>query len=161
MLMTRPFLLALTIAAPGWLAVAANAVAQPAGTAAAPRIRACAILPKDEVRKHVPWNDIVNDMAPEEEAVGASGSSCNYPSVFIQILPRGKATGQPIQGATLEPISGVGDEAYFRSNRNRYAELYVRAGSHTVTLQASADGNIDMAKTRVIGLARALIAKLP
>jgi hypothetical protein len=159
--MSRPFVRALIVSAAGWLAVAAPAAAQPPGTAAAPRIRACAILTKDDVRKHVPWNDVVNGMAPEEEAVGASGSSCNYPSVFIQVLPRGKATGQPIQGATLEPISGVGDEAYFRSNLNRYAELYVRAGRHTVTLQANADGDIDTAKTRVISLARALIAKLP
>jgi hypothetical protein len=160
MLINRPFVLALTIVAAGWLAMAAKAAAQPAATAAAPRIRACAILTRDEVRKHVPWNAVADTIPPDETPVGATGTSCQYPSVLIRLLPRGKETGQPIQGATMEPISGVGDEAFFRSNRNRYAELYVRAGRHTLMLQASANGNIDLAKTQVISLARALIAKL-
>ena len=28
------------------------------GKPAAPSIKACSLLPKDEVRKHVPWNDL-------------------------------------------------------------------------------------------------------
>ena len=68
--------------------------------------------------------------------------------------------GPPSQNAGYEPISGIGEEAYFRNNRNRYAELYVRVGNHTLTLQASADGNIEAVKPRVVNLAQTLIAKL-
>ena len=120
----------------------------------------CSLLTKEEVKKHLPWHAVVDRMEPEEEAIGASGSSCNYPSVLIQVLSRGKASGPPSQKAVYEPISGLGDEAYFHNNRNRYAELYVRVGNYTLTLQANADGNIEAIKPRVVSLARALIAKL-
>ena len=139
---------------------AAQAESRQPSAAAAPRIKACSLLPKEEVKKHLPWNAVVDRMEPEEEAIGTSGSSCNYPSVFIQVLPRGKMAGPPSQNGGYEPISGIGEEAYFRNNRNRYAELYVRVGNHTLTLQASADGNIEAVKPRVVNLAHALIAKL-
>ena len=133
---------------------------QPSPTAA-PTIKVCSLLPKEEVKKYLPWSALVDSMEPEEEAVGAAGSSCNYPSVFIQVLGRSKATGPPGQKGEYEPISGVGDEAFFRNNRNRYAELYVRVGKHTLTLQANADRNVEAIKPRVVDLAKALIAKLP
>jgi hypothetical protein len=152
--------LAIASLACGLVAVTASAAV--AGDAQVPAaIKACSILSKEEVKKHVPWNAVADSIPPDETPVGATGTSCQYPSVLIRLLPRGKESGQPIQGTTMEPITGVGDEAFFRSNRNRYAELYVRAGRHTLMLQASANGNIDLAKTQVISLARALIAKLP
>ena len=40
----------------------------------------------------------------------------------------------------IETIRGVGDDAYLHNNRNRYAELVVRAGKHLLTLQATRDG---------------------
>ncbi|RPI55603.1 MAG: hypothetical protein EHM55_07435, partial [Acidobacteria bacterium] len=51
--------------------------------AGSPRIRACALLPKEEVKKQLPWIPVLDQMAVEEEPVGISGSSCNYPTVFI------------------------------------------------------------------------------
>ena len=48
---------------------------------------ACSLLPKEEVKKHLPWIDFLDSMPIEEEPIGSSGSSCNYPSVFIQVLP--------------------------------------------------------------------------
>lgn len=142
--------------------VAVTTSATVAGDAQVPAaLKACSILSKEEVKKHVPWNAVADSIPPDETPVGATGTACQYPSVLIRLLPRGKQTGPPIQGATMEAISGVGDEAFFRSNRNRYAELCVRARSHTLMLQASANGNIDLAKAQVISLARALVAKLP
>src|SRR5262245_50105882 len=55
--------------------------------AGAARIKACSLVSKEEVKKHLPWIPVLDGMAVEEEPVGASGSSCNYPSVFIQVLP--------------------------------------------------------------------------
>ena len=51
------------------------------------RIKACSLLPKEEVKKHLPWIPVLDRMPIEEEPVGNSGSSCNYPTVFIQVLP--------------------------------------------------------------------------
>lgn len=125
------------------------------------RIAACSLLPKAEVRKHLPWNDIVDRMPPEEEPAGAAGSSCNYPSVFIQVFPVGRLVrGQPTTEPGWQPISGIGDEAWFRPNRTNYAELYVKTATHTLTIQANANGNVEAVKPGAIDLAKALLAKL-
>ena len=56
--------------------------------------------------------------------------------MFIQVLPTAKTAGPPSQNAGYEPVGGIGEETYFRNNGNRYAELYVRVGNHTLTLQS-------------------------
>jgi hypothetical protein len=125
------------------------------------RVAACSLLPKADVRKHLPWHDIVDDMAPEEEPVGAAGSSCNYPSVFIQVFPVGRLVrGQPTTEPGWQPITGIGDEAWFRPNRTNYAELYVKTATHTLTIQANANGNVEAVKPGTVSLARALLATL-
>lgn len=60
----------------------------------------------------------------------------------------------------LEGISGVGDEAYFRNNKDLYAELVVKIGSRLLTLQADADKGMETVKSHVIELARVYVAKL-
>ena len=97
-------LIALTAVAACSQFLAAHAETRQASAAAAPRIKACSLVPKEEVKKHLPWNAVVDRMEPEEEAIGASGSSCNYPSVFIQVLPRGKMAWPPSQNAWLRTI---------------------------------------------------------
>ena len=125
------------------------------------RIAVCSLLPKAEVRKHLPWKDILDSMQPEEEAVGANGSSCNYPSVLIQVFPAVRLVrGQPSTQPGWQPVSGIGDEAWFRPNRTEYAELYVKTATHTVTIQANADGKVDAVKPGVMSLAKAVLAKL-
>lgn len=127
------------------------------------RISVCSLLPKEEVKKHIPWIPLLDSMKPEEEPIGISGSSCNYPSVHIQVLSfseRFLETARKKGG--LETVSGAGDEAYFHNNSNRYAELYVRVGKHMLTLQANVpnDRKIESVKLGVLSLAKALVAKL-
>jgi len=136
---------------------------QPAAAPQGQRISVCSLLPKEEVKKHIPWIPLLDSMKPEEEPIGTAGSSCNYPSVHIQVLPfteRFLETAKKKGG--LETIAGVGDEAYFHNNRNHYAELYVRVGKHMLTLQASVpnDGKIESVKPGVLSLAKALVTKL-
>ena len=102
-------------------------------------------------------------MEPEEEALGNYGSSCNYPSVFIQVMPPPRERNKAPQAEGLVPLAGVGERAWFRSNRDRYAELYVVTRNHTLTLQANVPtgGTAESMKPRVVNLAKALIAKLP
>lgn len=126
-----------------------------------PRISACSLMPKEEVKKHLPWITVLDSFPVEEEPVGISGSSCNYPSVFIQVLPFSQGTmGLVRKKGGLETISGVGDEAYLHNNANLYAELYVRAGKHLLTLQANMNGKIESVKPGVLNLAKALVPKL-
>jgi hypothetical protein len=125
-------------------------------------VKACSLLPKSEVKKHLPWMDALDNMPLEETPIGSSGSSCNYPNAHIQIFgfhPNNIAELKK-QGP-LETLSGVGDEAWYRNNRNRYAEVYVRKGAYAVTVQGSSNVSIDVAKTGAINLAKALVAKLP
>jgi hypothetical protein len=134
---------------------------QPPPAAGAPRISACSLVPKEEVKKHLPWISVLDRMAIEEEPIGSSGSSCNYPSVFIQVLPFSqRMIDSAREKGGLEALSGVGDEAYFHNNADRYAQLYVRAGTHLLTLQANVDGNMEAVKPGVVNLAKALVAKL-
>lgn len=130
--------------------------------AGSPRIKACSLVPKEEVKKHLPWIAVLDSMPIEEAPVGTSGSSCNYPSVFIQVLPFSQKTMDLVSKKDgIETIRGVGDEAYLHNNRNRYAELYVRVGKHVLTLQANMEGKIESVKPGVLNLAKAVAAKLP
>jgi hypothetical protein len=127
-----------------------------------PRLTVCSLLPAEEVKRHLPWLDVLDQMAPEEESIGESGSSCNYPSVFIQVLPASSGIlelAREKEGG--ETVNGIGDEAYFHNNADRYAELYVRAGAHVLTVQANVNDSIEAVKPGVMSLARALIAELP
>jgi len=126
------------------------------------RIKACSLLPKEEVKKHLPWIPALDRMPIEEEPVGNSGSSCNYPTVFIQVLPFSQGMIDLMRKKSgIETIRGIGDEAYLHNNRNRYAELVVRAGKYLLTLQANMDGKIESVKPGVLNLAKALVTKLP
>lgn len=60
----------------------------------------------------------------------------------------------------LETISSIGDEAYFRNNADRYAELFVRADKYLVTLQANVNESIEAVKPDVLNLAKEVVATL-
>ena len=129
----------------------------PAGT-----VKVCSLLTKADVKKHLPWAAFLDQMEPEETPIGNSGSSCNYPSVDVQVLAfrQGTIDAARKKGG-LESVSGIGDEAYFHNNANRYAELYVRVGDRLLTLQANVSaGGIESVKPGVLSLAKALVAKL-
>jgi hypothetical protein len=130
-------------------------------SAGAQRIAVCKLLPTAEVKKHLPWRPQLDQFPPEEEAIGASGSSCNYPSVMIQVLPfsQGMIDAAKKKGG-LETVSGIGEEAYFHNNLNRFAELYVKSGKYLMTLQSNWDGKDPSVKTGTLSLAKALLGKL-
>jgi len=139
------------------------AQSRPQALAAAPaKVAVCKLLPTAEVKKHLPWRPQLDQFPPEEEAVGMMGSSCNYPSVMIQVLAFSQRMLDEAQKkGGLEKISGIGEEAYFHNNLNRYAELYVKTGKYLVTLQSNWDGKDPAVKAGTLSLAKALIAKLP
>jgi hypothetical protein len=142
-------------AAPGDRAIAQGG--QPA------RLAACKLLSREEVKKILPWPAMFEQMPIEEEPIGATGSSCNYPSVTIQVLaytPRFFDEARKL--GKLEPLTGVGDEAYFFADPRGYADLYSKVGSRIVTVQATPGPGqkLEALKPGVTTLTKALIAKL-
>lgn len=126
-----------------------------------PKISACSLLTREEVKRHLPWIAALDALPHEEEPIGDSGSSCNYPSVFIQVLPSSSRVWEMArQKAGVEAVSGVGDEAYFHNNSDEYAELYVKTGNHVLTVQANVNDTIEAVKPGVLSLAKALVGKL-
>jgi hypothetical protein len=160
----RPFV-NLAMVAAGVMAVSAPvipAAGMPQAPAAAPaRVNACTVASKEEVRKHLPWAAMLDQFPVEEERIGAAGSGCEFPSVRVQVLPFSQGTiDQAKRQGGLEPVSGIGEEAYFHNNRNLFAELYVKSGRYLVTLQAGWDGKNPGVKTGVQNLAKVLVTKL-
>jgi hypothetical protein len=127
----------------------------------ASRIKVCSLLPKAEVKRHLPWIAELDQFPPKDDVVGDFGSSCKYPSVMIQVMPflQGTVDALRKQGA-VETVAGIGDAAYFRNNGDNYAELFVRVGQQMLTLQASAHGDVGAVKPGTLSLAKALAAKL-
>jgi hypothetical protein len=133
---------------------------QPPATGS-PRANACSLVPKEEVKRYLPWESHFDHLPTEEEPIGTSGSSCGYPSVFIQIMP----FSQPLidsarKRGALDTIGGIGNEAYFYNNPNGHAELYVKIGKRLLTLQANVHGNVESVKPGVLRLAKVLVEKL-
>ena len=128
-----------------------------------PRLSACSLLSKEEVKKHLPWRAALDQLKVEEDPIGASGSGCSFPTVYVQVMPFSPNFLEAARKrGGLEAVAGVGDEAYFHNNRDRYAELFVRVGKNMVTLQGNVphDGTIDATKPKVIALGKAYAAKL-
>jgi hypothetical protein len=162
--MTRTWIFAALLAAAGaGLAPPGpvRAQAAPAAAPAAGRIAVCPLLSKAEVKKHLPWPAALDGMPIDEEAIGAAGSSCNYPSVHVQVLPYTRNfMDSVLKQPGLERITGLGDEAVLRHNPQGYVELFVRTGKHVLTLQADANRGRDVVKTGALNLARAYLGKL-
>jgi hypothetical protein len=161
-LVRTSFIIIATVASASLVSLRAQAMPpQPASAGSPQRVAVCKLLPTAEVKKHLPWRPLLDQFPPEEEAIGTWGSSCNYPSVMIQVLP---SSSRMIEEARkkggLEPVSGIGEEAYFHNNLNRYAELYAKSGQYLLTLQSNWDGKDDAVKSGTVSLAKALLAKL-
>jgi len=155
----------------GALVVSVAAVGQAQtgrATGAAPH--ACSVLPANEVKRLIGLPDPLNlytTLPPEEQPVGR-GSSCNYPSVHVQIDPFAWPTIDALRAKTptdYEAIPGVGDAAYLRANKKssvEFAELYARIGTHVLTIQLDVpEGKATAAvKPGMVALAQAYVSKL-
>lgn len=135
---------------------------------------ACSLLTRELVLQVSPYEQqppAVRDMhrqllaqlPPREEPVGAAGSACDYGPIHMQIDPfASPANVEKSLAKTAAPLSGLGDVAFFHDNRGRFAELYVRAGARVLTIQMDVpDGRTpESVKPNAIALAEALLPKL-
>jgi hypothetical protein len=130
-------------------------------------VGACSILTKELAAKFSPYagTRVMDLMPPEEEALGRSGSSCTYAGITFQVNPftpeRLDALSKQY-AATWSLVPEVGDRAYFFDNKNEYAELYVKSGSRTFTIQMDVPdrSTTEFIKPKVLELARAIATRL-
>ena len=140
---------------------AAAASQAPAGK---PRISACSLLPTDLVLKVGGINpQAVKILKPEEEAVGTTGSACEYGDIRLQVDPFARPDDlRKSPGKDWQPVSGVGDTAFFHANGRNYAELMVWTGAHHFTIQfgVPVGSTPEAIKPKTLELANAIIPKL-
>jgi hypothetical protein len=136
------------------------------GTAAPMTVHACSFLTKELVAEYTPLSKqafaLVSGLAPSEDAIGQSGSECTYGGVTFNIDAINPEYFEKTRKAEWKAITGVGDTAYFRDNAGRFAELYVRTGSHSFTIQMDVPtGRTSVAiQPNVIALAKAILPKV-
>jgi hypothetical protein len=134
-------------------------------TATGQRLSACTLLSRDLVEKfNTGSNEVLKRMKPSEEPLGAKGSLCDDGNITFQIDPFARADDlRKSPGKDWQPLTGVGDTAFFRNKADTYAELIVWTGAHHFTIQLGVPvvGTVESIKPTAIGLAHAIIAKLP
>lgn len=132
------------------------------GQAAGPAVRACAVLTRELVAPFTENAKVLDLVPAREEALGTTGTACEFGAVRLQLFP-GRGGKRTVTAKDLQPIAGAGDGGYFRSNRNRHAELMVWTARHSLDLQVSVPSGrtAEAMKPDVVALANAILAKLP
>lgn len=127
-------------------------------------VKACSLLSLAEVKKLAPWDKHLDAFAKAEEfPLDSYGSSCEYPTVGIQVMAFNRGTiDQLKKGGPVETVPGVGDEAYIRNNRGYFAEMAVRVGPHLLTVQLAIGPYKTFEATRqpLIEIGKAFAARL-
>lgn len=157
----------LTVAVPGLCSRGAHARDLPQASAGGAKykvVNACSLLSLAEVKKLAPWQPHLDPYAKGEDgALGSYGSSCEYPTVGIQVMAFNRSTIDAfLKLGPMESVGGVGDEAYVRSNRGYFAELVARVGPHLLTVQLSIEGSktFEATKPSLIEIGKAFAARL-
>jgi hypothetical protein len=67
-----------------------------------------------------------------------------------------------LRDSTRVSLAKVGDRAYFRDNKGRWAEVYVLAGSHVLTIQMDVPSGrtAQSIQPNVVALANAVLPQL-
>lgn len=127
-------------------------------------VKVCSLLSLAEVKKLAPWQPYMDPYAKaEEHALGSSGSSCEYPTVGVQVMSFNRSTIDALRKeGRIESVAGVGDEAYVRNNRDNFAELIARVGPHLLTVQLSINSTktFDATRPSLIELGKAFATRL-
>ena len=137
--------------------------ARTGGAATGPAgIRACTVLTKNLVAPFTPNKQVLDLIPPSEEPIG-KGTACDWGGVRLQLfaIPRSEQKRTP-PVKDMQVLSGAGDAGFFRSNRDRFAELAVYSATHYIMLQVSvpAGKTAEAIKPDTVKLANAVIAKL-
>jgi hypothetical protein len=144
--------------------VTSIALAAQASSAGKTRISACSLLPADLVVK---VGGITPQMAkalpPREEASGPNGSECNFGQIRLLVDPViGSGASRQPPGKGWQPLSGVGDTAFYRANGGTFAEIVAWTAAHHFFLSFTVPtgSSVDATKPKAIELSQAITPKL-
>jgi hypothetical protein len=105
---------------------------------------------------------------PIENFAGPGLASCKYGRISLILNPfkqpeqvRNAMRARTLPYKDYEPVSGVGDAAFFRAD-STYANLYVWTGSQQIHIEMGAhfDDDAVALKQNAVALAHAIIPKL-
>jgi hypothetical protein len=146
-----------------FLLLAATAFSCSGHTAGYQAVKACSLVSLAEMKKLAPWPANVDQHAKAEELSLPSRSLCVYPTAQVQVEPYSQQIiDSARKSAPLDPVAGIGNEAYIRNNRDLFAVIYAKVGPHllTVEMEIPAGKKFDTAKPTAIEIAKAFAAKL-
>jgi hypothetical protein len=126
-------------------------------------VKACSLLSLAEMKKLAPWPANLDQQAKAEELALPQRSLCVYPTAQVQVEAyRSQIIESARKTAPLDPVPGVGDDAYIRNNQNLFAVIYAKVGPHllTVEMEIPVGKTFDSAKPTAIEIAKAFAAKL-
>ena len=125
-------------------------------------IKACSVLTRNMVEP-LTQNKQILDVLPPEEETERLYTACEYGGVRLQLYVLGSSpASRSAPSKEFQALSGAGDIAFFRSNRDRYAELMVWSGQRYFTLQVSVPtgSTAEAVKPKTVTLANEIIAKI-
>ena len=127
------------------------------------QVKACSLMSLAEMKKLAPWPSSIDQSAKAEEVALPQRSLCVYPTAQVQIESyRPQIVESARKTARLDPVPGVGDEAYIRNNQNLFAVIYAKVGPHllTVEMEIPVGQTFETAKPTIIEIAKAFAARL-
>ena len=150
------------------LAFAQGPPSAPKGQAA---IHACALVSEAEIQRVTGATNRMNTPPSRSDAPNG-GTQCNYigldialtPGVNAQNFETNRKSAAQQRNTTTEPLSGVGDEAYYyvraRTSSSNVGVVF-RVGTHQVALGDTVpSGSIETFKPKLVELAKIAAAKL-
>lgn len=141
-------------------ALVLSGVASPRAQPAA-RVAVCPLVSKAEVKTHLPWQAMFDAMPLEELPIGATGSSCGFPNLHVQVMPYTPRFFEELRKTgPLEAVPALGDAAFFRDNKGEYAEVFVQVGTRLLTLQADVNTTVAAIRPNVLALAKLYVTRL-
>lgn len=144
---------------------------------------ACKLMSVAEIRKITGIPTYAHAWGMEPGKAVGGGSSCAYeeaeaslerlPMIGFSLIPgkgwtQRRRTMHLPDGCSRVPVAGVGDDAFYEScptktAKRRVDPLFVKAGSNdlVVEMDIRAPGTEESARSAVVALAKAVVAKLP
>ena len=142
------------------VSAAVSVAGQTAGGGQYQVVKVCSLVAVAEVKKLAPWPAVYDKEVAEQPVSG--GSSCDYPTAHVQVMQFRQNVFDAVgKDAGVEKIAGVGDAALLR-NSDTFADLFVKAGSHVITVQMNfgAGSTFANSKAAMIEIGKAFAAKL-
>jgi hypothetical protein len=148
--------------------LASIVVAMHVATFAYAQVDACAVLMPAEIKKITGRADLATGKPDLTQL--KTGTECQHSGkhdIGVYVRPNSKQFFTQLRdhektykGYTHEPVSGVGDEAYYMIDK-RYVSLNSRVGDKSVRVSMELDGApVGGHKSMVLALTKAAVAKL-